>query len=172
MLFRSKLILEKYIQLSKERNNTNYLILRPSNIYGVGNNWRRNQGAIHKFIYNALSNLPIEIWGDGKAIRDYLYIDDFCRAVNMLIEKNITNEILNIGSSIGFSINQIKDLIIKYSNNNLKIIYKEARQIDVPFNILDIKKIKSKIGWEPKVSISEGIERTIKWMKNEVEKEL
>ncbi len=167
----SKLVLEKYLLLMHEKYNIDYLIIRPSNIYGIRNNWRRKQGVIHRFIYNVLYDQPLEIWGDGTIIRDFIFVQDLCDAVRLLIQERIKNKTLNIGYGYGVEINEIKDIVLSIFGNRTNCIYKETRNVDAPFNVLDISAIEKEISWKPIIDLREGIHITSEWMKKEIFRE-
>ena len=107
-----KLTIEKYFYLYNYLYEINYLILRPSNPYGK---YHKNsqQGLINVILKKILNGETVKIWGDGLIIRDFIYIKDLVRIIVDLIEKNIQNEIINIGSNKGYSINNILNIIKK-----------------------------------------------------------
>ena len=107
----------------------------------------------------------VEVWGDGKIVRDYIFIDDICNAVFLLIKNNEWNNIFNIGSGKGTSINTVIKIIKKVTKINFRVDYLEGRKIDVPFNILNISKLKSAIKFT-ETSLTDGIQKTLTWLKN------
>lgn len=139
----TKQIIENSILFESRRGNLNYLIIRPSNPFGVGQSLNGNQGFIAVAIGKILSNEPIEVWGDGSTIRDYIYIDDLSHAFYQLIKYNINNEIINIGSGHGYTINDVLQRLKNVVEKPIKVIYKESRSVDVNSMILDISKLKS-----------------------------
>lgn len=163
----TKLVIEKYLFLFKHISNINYLILRLSNLYGERYDIRKSQGIINVFLNKIKNDEDITIYGDGNNIRDYIYIKDFCEAFIRLIDRDINNEILNIGSGIGYSINDVVKNIKEVVNKKFKIKYINDRGIDVGKNILNIDKIRRKINWTPQVKLKDGIKSTWEWEKNE-----
>ena len=117
---------------------------------------------INVIIKKILNGETVKIWGDGLIIRDYIYIKDLVRIIVDLIEKNIQNEIINIGSNKGYSINNILN-IIKKEIGDFPLKYLESRKADVPYLILNINKLKSFININL-TSIEEGIKRTYNWL--------
>lgn len=137
----SKVQIEDLIYFYHRRYDLNYLILRPSNPYGFGQNLYGKQGLIAVIMGKILSKEPIAVFGDGTTIRDYIYIDDFVFYVKELVRKNILNETINIGSGVGYSINQILEVVKNVVGNDLKINYISARKDDVPKIVLDTTRL-------------------------------
>lgn len=104
----SKQMMENSILFMHRTQNLNYLIIRPSNPYGKGQNLHGQQGLIAVALGRILAGESIEVWGDGSAVRDYIHIDDLGQAVaDLIVNNSIVNETLNIGSGVGYSINEI-----------------------------------------------------------------
>ena len=153
----AKKILEEAIQTDAPSNGIDYLILRPSNPYGIGQKLNSAQGLIAVTLGKVLRNEPIEIWGDGEVVRDYLHVTDLISAALALISQHIRNEVYNIGSGEGKSVNQILEVIQSLVVNKLDIRYGEGRAVDIKSSVLDIEKIKTAINWSPTVTLEQGI---------------
>ncbi len=153
----SKLAIEEFLKFSSRTHDINHLIVRPSNPYGSGQNLFGKQGLISVALGKILQNQPIEIWGDGHVIRDYLHISDLSHAISALIDSKEKNEVFNIGSGVGHSVNQILDIIHNVTGLNTGVVYKPSRPVDIPLNILAIDKLKQKTGWQPRVDLKNGI---------------
>jgi UDP-glucose 4-epimerase len=153
----SKQKMEDIILFYHRRDGLNYLILRPSNPYGYGQNLNGKQGIIAVFIGKLLRNEPVIIYGDGSIVRDYIYIEDFTYYITELINMNIINMIINIGSGLGYSINEVVSCLETISDRKLNIEFGEARKDDVMSVILDITKLNSLIPHKQK-TIQEGME--------------
>jgi UDP-glucose 4-epimerase len=149
--------MEEFLRFSSRIHPINHLIVRPSNPYGSGQNLFGKQGLITVALGKILQNQPIEIWGDGNVIRDYLHISDLSQAIATLVDSDSINEVFNIGSGVGHSVNQIVEIIHEVSNLTTEVIYKPSRPVDIPVNILAIDKIKQKTGWQPRVELKNGI---------------
>jgi len=153
----SKQMMENSILYMNRTKGLSYVILRPSNPYGHGQNLHGKQGLIAVALGKVLSNESIQIWGDGNTVRDYIYIDDLGRAVvDVLMNNHIVNTTLNIGSGIGYSINDIISVLNSIVEEEVKVEYIAARQVDVSSVILDTTKIKSLIDFHP-MDIRTGI---------------
>lgn len=144
----SKQMMENSIHYVHRTAGLEYLILRPSNPYGYGQNIYGKQGLVAVAIGKILSGEPIQIWGDGSNIRDYIYIDDLAKIVVQLLSKGIDNITLNIGSGTGNSIteilNELKDIVAE----EVKIEFLPSRKIDVSNMILDVSELKKYVEWE------------------------
>ena len=145
----SKQMMENSILFKNRTQGLKYLILRPSNPFGHGQNLFGKQGLIAVCIGKILGGIPIEVWGNGNAVRDYIYIDDLSDAVIKLLQnENIMNTTINIGSGMGYSINDIMGLLKTVSGINFKSKTMEARHSDVSNMILNNDKLKSLIDFK------------------------
>ena len=165
-----KLTIESYLQMNHRVHGLNYIILRPSNAYGKRQNIQGGQGLIAVTLGKLLQNKPIEIWGNGEVVRDYIYIDDLCRAVFLLIKNRQWNNVYNVGGGKGTSVNEILRIIKKITGINFGINYKESREVDIPVNILDVSKLKNSIPWGELTGIEEGIKTYWKELNHENKK--
>jgi UDP-glucose 4-epimerase len=143
----SKLDMEKITMKSK----INYIILRLFNVYGNGH----TNGVIANFRKNISDNKPLTIFGDGKAIRDFIHIDNVIDAI-ILSMKSVSG-IYNIASGNGTSINNLAKLLIQLSGKNSEIIYKLARDGEIIYSVANITKSKKELGFYPKISLDVGL---------------
>lgn len=153
----SKQMMENSIHYVHRTTGLKYLILRPSNPYGHGQNIHARQGLIAVALGKILAGEPITVWGDGSNIRDYIYIDDLAEAVVQIIEKEVYNTTVNIGSGEGASINDIIHILRDVVDEEVKVDYKPARSVDVSHMILDTTRLKSYINMEF-TPLKDGIE--------------
>lgn len=133
----SKQMIENSILFEHRVSGLNYLILRPSNPYGYGQNLYGKQGLIAVALGKVLKGDSIEIWGDGAAIRDYIYIDDLAEAVRQLIDLGVKNTTINIGSGKGYSVIQIINYIKEVVDEDVRVKYTLQRKVDVSNVILN-----------------------------------
>lgn len=156
----SKLTIEKYLQLFHHLYQLDYLIVRPSNPYGPRQNPKNRQGLISVMLDRISRNEEMEIWGDGEVVRDYLYIDDLVEAMALSAFMDSTTKVLNIGSGIGWSINQLIQKVSEVLNVSVRVNYRPARGFDVPAIYLDIVRAQSLLHWSPATSLEDGIRKT------------
>lgn len=153
----SKQMMENSIHYMHRTQGLHYLIFRPSNPYGKGQNLYGKQGFIAVALGKILSGDIIQVWGDGSSIRDYIYIDDLGKAVVAILSNNhISNTTLNIGSGVGYNINQIIEILRQTVVERVNVEYLEARQVDVSSVILDTNKLCNFINFCP-LKIQDGI---------------
>lgn len=152
----SKLFIEQAIKLENRYTGLDYLIVRPSNPYGAAQKLGNVQGFIASILGKALKGEKVVIWGDGKIVRDYIFIDDLTFALCTLIETDKSGE-FNIGSGKGYSLNEVIEIVNSYLTIPLDVEYTAGRKIDIPFLVLDISKLKNEISFQP-TSLQNGIE--------------
>ncbi len=161
-----KLTIEKYLALNYYLHGLDYTIMRVSNPYGERQRPTGSQGAIAVFIYKALKGDKIEIWGDGSAVRDFIHVSDVVTAALKLTQNNVSEKIINIGSGVGLSLNEIIGEIEKVVGYKLNVYYCKSRGFDVPSNILDISRANGVLGWSPCVDFFEGIIKAVDYYKS------
>lgn len=144
----SKQMMENSILFKHRTAGLTYLIVRPSNPYGHGQNIHAKQGLVAVAIGKILEGLPMEVWGDGSAIRDYIYIDDLAKIFKQLIERDVNNITLNIGSGRGYSVNDVLAFLKIVSGIDYKIEYKNPRPVDVSNMVLDVENLKKYVDIE------------------------
>jgi len=157
------LAIEKYLNLFYSLYGLDFTVLRIANAYGEGQRSEATQGAVGVFIGKALRHDPIEIWGDGSVIRDYVYVKDVAKAFYTALTYDGNDKVLNIGSGEGHSLNDIIDIIGRKLGTEIKRKYLPPRNIDVPSNVLDCTLAMNKLNWVPMTSFAEGISKTIKY---------
>lgn len=159
----SKLMLEQYVQFTHRTLGLDYLILRPSNLYGRHQRLHGAQGIIAVALERTLSGEPLEIWGDGSAVRDYLDVRDWSAGVVALLEAGVSNTTLNIGSGVGHSINDVLSLVRHSTGRSLNIHHRPARGIDVRSVVLDTAALGERIVWAPR-PLDAGIRDFWSWI--------
>ena len=163
----SKLAGEQYIKFYSQYG-LKYSILRYSNVYGPRQDPNGEAGVVAVFTKHMLKNEPCILYGFGKPIRDYVYVEDVVQA-NVIASQEQGNEIINIGTGIPTSVSKLFDLMSRAIGYSLNPVYKPLRGGELDKNLLDWSRAKELLGWEPKTSLKNGLEQTINWFK-EVEK--
>jgi UDP-glucose 4-epimerase len=166
----SKVAVEHYALLYRRLWGVDARIVRLSNPFGPGQDIKGQLGAASIFTARALAGEQIEIWGDGSAIRDYIYVDDAISGLlaTMLVPPDsfhMQDPIVNIGSGRGVSLRELISLLMHILDKPIEVAYKPARDFDVRANVLDIARARSLLGWSPKVSFEEGLSRHIGYLK-------
>jgi len=140
---------------------------RLHNVYGPYSSFDERGKAPMHLIMKAIKhpNPPFEIWGDGKQTRSFLYIDDCIDGLIKLMESNF-QEPINIGSDKAIAINNLAKIIIRISGKNIFPKHDYSKPQGVRGRCADITLARKVVGWEPKISLEEGLMRTYNWAKS------
>ncbi len=160
-----KLTIEKLLYLYNHIHGLDYCIIRLSNPFGPYQRPNGKLGAITTFIYNALHQKKIYVYGDGSVVRDYIYISDAIQAILNIAQKNTKHHVYNVGSGVGISINEILNIIECDLGLNTDVEYIEARNVDVAVNYLDISRYETEFGKLQSVSLKDGMRQTKEFLK-------
>lgn len=139
-------------------------ILRPSNAYGPGQTIKSGFGLVRTMLDHVRVGSPLEVWGDGENIRDFIYIEDIVEASLRLIRLPQDSGTYNVGSGKGYSLNQVRGIVEAVCGKELRTIYRPARSIDVRSVVLDNARLAARLGWQPGVGLAHGIARTWEWL--------
>lgn len=159
-----KVAIEKYLGMYAYLHDLRPMIIRPSNPYGPRQGHYNVQGAIATFMSQMLAKKKLNIWGDGTVKRDYLFITDLAKLCRIVIEKDGSG-IVNAGSGIALSLNELVELIKTEMQFDADVEYTDSRKFDVQEIALDISKAKNMFGWQPSVSLEEGLFLNHQWLK-------
>ena len=164
-----KIAIENFINAFASQHNGRTLILRPSNFYGPGQHFRRGFGLVPTMFQHVVDKTPVNIWGDGEIVRDYLFMDDFLSLCLAIAKSNFAFsrfEVCNVGSGTGHTINQVCALIEEITGATLDRKYLPARNVDLTRIVLDSAKAKKLFGWEATTALPAGIAQSWNWFKN------
>ena len=159
------------LYLSFARNyGLNVRIARFHNIFGPEGTWKGGRekapAAICRKVAEAFEGGEIEIWGDGKQTRSFLYVDECLEGVRRLMDSNFTGPV-NIGSEEMVTINQLAEMAMEIAGKTLSI-----KHIDGPLGVRgrnsDNKLIKEKLGWEPTQKLKDGLAKTYEWISQQL----
>jgi UDP-glucose 4-epimerase len=156
-----KLTIENYMRLYHLIHGLNATVLRVANPYGPGQNIGRNQGIIATICNRIKHKKAIDVWGDGRVVRDYIFIEDVVEAMEKTVLSRNGFEIYNVGTGIGTSINEIIGLFGSLGHAGIGVNYREARLVDIPVNILNVAKFTGAFNWKPRTDLLEGIRMTL-----------
>ncbi|BBG24868.1 L-arabinose 1-dehydrogenase [Sulfuracidifex tepidarius] len=145
-------------------------IQRPFNVYGPRLREDGSYGrVVSRFIYQAIKGEDITIFGDGNQTRAFLYVDDWVNAtLKMMFLKSLKGEVFNVGSNKEMKIIDLASMILEMSGSTSKIKFLPPRPDDPPRRAADISKAREKLGWEPKVSVEDGLKKTIEWFREQL----
>lgn len=160
------------LYLAFHRNyNIPVRIARFHNIYGPMGTWQGGKEKAPAAICRKVltSDGTIEIWGDGKQTRSFLYIEDCIDAVRRLMESDFMGPV-NIGSEEMVTINQLAEMAMQFNNRQIEIVHVPG-PTGVRGRNSDNRLIEEKLGWVPKYSLASGLKETYDWIKIQIEKQ-
>jgi len=166
----SKLSADIYVQDYAHVYGIKTGVFRMSCIYGERQFGVEDQGWIAWFIIAALTNRKITIYGDGKQVRDVLYVKDLIKAFDKFINSKIKHEVFNIGGGYKntLSLLELLDILKEKIGKEINVEFSNWRAYDQKVYISDIRKIKRILNWEPEVSFVEGINILIEWVNKNI----
>ncbi|MBQ8287405.1 MAG: dTDP-glucose 4,6-dehydratase [Clostridia bacterium] len=136
-------------------------VSRSSNNYG---SYQFPEKLIPLMIANALSDKPLPVYGDGLNVRNWLYVEDHCAAVDLILQKGKPGEVYNVGSSDEIcNLELIRRLLRLLGKGEELIIYVADRKGHDRKYSIDSEKLRRELGWTPRTDFSEGLERTVRW---------
>jgi UDP-glucose 4-epimerase len=154
---RFKISMERELQ----SRDINWIIFRISNAFGPNQLLGRGQGVVAEWADKIKKGEKIPIIGSLDSYRDYIYISDIAGAIVEALSLPNLSGIYNLGSGIGTSLRELLAILSKITGKELEYTHRPARISDRAGYFLDINKIKTDLGWEPKVNIEEGLRRSL-----------
>ena len=158
----SKLIGERYCLSFNQSNQLKTVVLRFFNVYGPRQSMNAYSGVITIFINKVKQKEPLTIYGDGSQTRDFVNVRDIVDGILASMKTNKTDgEVFNIGSGKPTSINDLAKAVLELGNVDLEIKYEKYRTGDIKHSFADITKARKLLGYEPKVSLRDGLRELI-----------
>lgn len=157
----AKLMVEHYLRMLTRDSPVDHVILRVSNPFGPGQVLRKGQGLIASILERQAAGLPIVIYGDGQAQRDYLYVDDLCHALLAALDAPPMRETFNIGTGHGRSTLDVIHAVEQVIGRAFAIEFVNDRPTDARSNVLDCGKATRLLHWTARTPFDEGIRRTV-----------
>ena len=163
----------KMCQAYRKQYGFNAISVMPTNLYGINDIFDINSGhvlpsLIAKF-HGGLSHSEhyiINLWGDGSPKREFLHVDDLAEALYICMERYNSEEIINIGTGEDVTIKELAEIIVDVTGYKNYYQWDSSKPNGTPRKVLNVDKMKS-LGWEPKISLREGIESTYEWYKKD-----
>lgn len=152
----SKLGVEQFLCFLGRRAGLRHLIVRPSNPYGRGQALHGAQGLVSVALGKIRGGLPLEVWGDGRSVRDYIHIDDLTRSIREMIEGGVRDTVVNVGSGVGHSLLEVVDFVRHATGRRLDLVFHPSRGVDVPYLVLDITRLRA-LNMDHARSLEQGI---------------
>lgn len=164
-----KLAIEKYLAADEWTTGRPFVALRIANPFGPFQRPGRGQGVVATMAGRILKNNPIEVWGDGNVVRDFIFVGDVVDAMISSALYTGSERIFNVGSGVGRSVISIIDDLRRMIGKDAPIQFRDARAADVPYNVLDISLAERELSWTPKTNWNDGLRLTIDWLTTELD---
>ena len=162
-----KVALEAFFTSFAHANRVPFTIVRPANLYGPGQIARPGFGLVRTLLDKAQSREPLEVWGDGSAVRDYVFIDDAVDAFARIMAQPDLSGTFNVGSGVGTSIAGLIRLAERVTGREIGIIARPAREVDVRAIVLNTARLRAASGWMPHTELEPGLRRTWAWLQGQ-----
>ena len=164
----------KLIEALRNEFNRDYVSLMPTNLYGPNDNFDLQSShvlpaMIRKFHEAKLNdNAPVELWGSGTPMREFLYVDDLGKAVLYALENPLSEHLYNIGTGVDLTIKSLAELIQQTVGHKGDVFWDATKPDGTPRKLMDNSKMESQ-GWKAGVSLEKGVGLTYKWFLEHIE---
>ena len=157
----------KACQAIRKQFNKDYVSLMPTNLYGYFDNFDLQTSHVlpamlRKFHEAKLNSAPVELWGSGTPMREFLFVDDMAEAVVYALENKLPEYLYNVGSGKDITIKELAETIQKVTGHQGEIIWDSEKPDGTPRKLMDVSKMKD-LGWSYSTELEEGIEKTYAW---------
>lgn len=163
----NKLSCEYHLDLYRENYGLEYIALRYPNVYGPRQDAKGEAGVVAIFTGAMLADQPTRITGDGRQSRDFTYVGDIARANRLALESDAAG-IFNVGTGVPTDINQIHKTLSQVIEYEQQPTYVERPAGEVMATYLDSSKARRILGWEPTMSLFEGMRHTVEWARDQL----
>jgi UDP-glucose 4-epimerase len=157
----SKLTSENYLSHFADSNALDIVCLRYFNTYGENQTFTPYVGVITIFVNRLLKGEPPVIFGDGKQVRDFVYVEDIVQANIKAMYSNVHFGIFNVGTGIGTPVNEIANILSEKINPQIEPEYSGVAEGELRYSIADIDRIKDALGFQPECGLENYIDRVI-----------
>ncbi|MFQ5710918.1 MAG: NAD-dependent epimerase/dehydratase family protein [Candidatus Geothermarchaeales archaeon] len=147
-------------------------VFRMSCVYGTRQFGNEDQGWVAHFTISTLRGMPLTIFGDGKQVRDVLYVGDLIRAFESFLVRcnSLKGEVFNIGGGVEntASLLELLDLLERLTGKRSRVIYDEWRPGDQKVYVSDVSKAREALGWVPRIGVEKGLKELTTWISNNI----
>jgi GDP-L-fucose synthase len=161
----------KLIEALRKEYGRDYVSLMPTNLYGPNDNFDLESShvlpaMIRKFHEAKLNgNTPVELWGTGSPMREFLHVDDLGQAVLYVLENDLEEHLYNVGTGVDLTIKNLAELIQSTVGHQGEIIWDNSKPNGTPRKLMDNSKLEAQ-GWTSSIQLSDGIRSTYQWFKD------
>ncbi len=157
----------KTCQAIRKQFNKDYVSLMPTNLYGTHDNFDLKTShvlpaMIRKFHDAKQNSEPVELWGSGTPMREFLFVDDMAEAVVYALENKLPEHLYNVGTGKDITIKELAETVQKVVGHKGVILWDAEKPDGTPRKLMDVSKMKE-IGWQYKTELEEGIVKTYQW---------
>ena len=164
----------KACQSIRKQFNKDFVSLMPTNLYGTHDNFDLKSSHVlpamirkfHEAKEN--NNAVVVLWGSGKPMREFLFVDDMAEAVVFALENQLPDYLYNVGTGMDLTINELATTIQKIVGHSGEIIWDDTKPDGTPRKLMDVSKMRD-IGWKHQVELKEGIQKTYEWFLENIE---
>ena len=142
------------------------IVLRPTNIYGPRDDFEFATSHVTAAVIRKVIErwAPVEVWGTGEDLKDVLYVDDMVEAMVAAMERVESHQTFNIGFEEAYSIKEILQTVLDVDGySGAQVAFDESKPSMIPARLVDISKARDLLGFRPKISLKDGIRRTVEW---------
>jgi len=165
----------KLCEAIRKQYGKDFVSLMPTNLYGSHDNFDLKSShvlpaMIRKF-HEAKENnhAPVELWGSGTPMREFLHVDDMAKAVVFAVENKLPEHLYNVGTGTDVTIKQLAEIIRKEVGHQGEIIWDSSKPDGTPRKLLDVSKM-NEMGWKHSIELEEGVQKVYLWFLNHTEK--
>jgi len=162
----SEILCQTYAE--KIQNSMPVLVVRPTNIYGPCDDFHpRTSHMMAALIRKVVERQrPIEVWGSGDEVKDLIYVSDFVDGTLAAFQIDDAYLALNLSYGCGYSVREVIEAIVRVDGfDDAEIFYDKSKPVAIPKRLVDNRLAKEKAGFEPTISLEEGIARTVRWFR-------
>ena len=163
----------KACQAIRKQFGKDFVSLMPTNLYGTNDNFDLKTShvlpaMIRKFHEAKLNSEPVELWGSGTPMREFLFVDDMAESVIFALENKLPEHLYNVGTGEDLTIKELAETIQKVVGHTGELIWDSSKPDGTPRKLMDISKMHD-LGWKHKIDLEEGIQKTYDWFLENIE---
>lgn len=162
----TKMIGEHYLGYYQKLAGIQAVCLRYANVYGPRQDPHGEAGVVAIFTQKMLRGEQPIINGNGRQTRDFIYVDDVVEANLAVLGKDVSGT-YNVGTGVETTINDLHKFLSEYTNRGVKEIHGPGKKGEQARSVIDSSKLRHELGWEPRVSLEEGLRRTVEYFKGQ-----
>ncbi len=147
-------------------------IVRPVNVYGPGDNFDPRTAQVIPALIARVhrGEDPLKVWGDGSAVRDFLYTEDAGRGILLAMERYACGVPVNLGSGTGYSIREVVETILDVTGVTPRVEWDTSKPTGEQYRVADVTRARKELAFEPKFTLREGIAETVKWYRRNIDR--